>query len=125
MSAMRNFLKEKKFSITRKDLIGQAERGCCAQNPLNWPHTFNGKYTVPKGYVTLDGASLTVCDVDKTSFSVMLIEYTQKHICLPTNPIGSCVNLEVGMIGKYVERYVSVVVSVVDNLYLLSQLSIP
>jgi riboflavin synthase len=34
----------------------------------------------------------------------MLIEYTQKHIVLPDKPVGDKVNLEVDVIGKYVER---------------------
>lgn len=65
-------------------------------------------YIVAKGYVCLDGTSLTVVSVNRTlrSFSVMLIKYTQEHIIMPLKVIGSCVNLEVDQVGKYVESIV-------------------
>lgn len=64
------------------------------------------KYIVPKGYVALDGTSLTVCQVNLTQgwFSVMLVEYTQRHIILPRKSIGERVNIEVDVMGKYVEK---------------------
>ncbi|KAJ3024115.1 Riboflavin synthase alpha chain [Thoreauomyces humboldtii] len=64
------------------------------------------RYVIPKGYVTLDGTSLTVVDVDSASrtFSVMLIAYTQQHVVLPLKAVGAKVNLEVDQIGKYVEK---------------------
>ncbi|KZT42710.1 putative riboflavin synthase, alpha chain [Sistotremastrum suecicum HHB10207 ss-3] len=65
-------------------------------------------YLIPKGYVTLDGTSLTITSVsDKDStFGVMLIAHTQAKITLPSKPIGALVNVEVDMVGKYVERSV-------------------
>jgi riboflavin synthase len=78
------------------------------------------RYIIPKGYVALDGTSLTVCEVhDPTQsgtikkdikgeqgpwFTVMLIAYTQAHVVLPQRQPGDLVNLEVDMLGKYVER---------------------
>jgi riboflavin synthase len=65
-------------------------------------------YLIPKGYVTIDGASLTltgVNDADRT-FSVMLIQHTQQKITLSKKEIGSTVNIEVDMIGKYVRKSV-------------------
>lgn len=65
-------------------------------------------YLIPKGYVTIDGASLTltgVNDADRT-FSVMLIRHTQEKITLSKKPIGAKVNIEVDMVGKYVEKSV-------------------
>ena len=65
-------------------------------------------YLIPKGYVTIDGASLTlteVNDADRT-FSVMLIQHTQQKITLGKKDIGSKVNIEVDMIGKYVRKSV-------------------
>lgn len=61
---------------------------------------------VPKGYVAIDGTSLTVCDVDRVAqtFTVMLIEFTQRVIVLPHKPLGARVNIEVDVLGKYVER---------------------
>ena len=65
-------------------------------------------YLIPKGYVTLDGASLTLTGVDDTTgtFSVMLIQHTQEKITLSKKPIGAKVNIEVDMVGKYVEKSV-------------------
>lgn len=64
------------------------------------------KYVVEKGYITVDGASLTVCDVlDKESaFTFMMIAYTQAHICTALKKEGDLVNIEVDITGKYVER---------------------
>jgi len=64
------------------------------------------KYIVPKGFIAIDGTSLTVVESNQAEswFTVMLIEYTQKHIVLPDKPVGDKVNLEVDVIGKYVER---------------------
>jgi riboflavin synthase len=66
------------------------------------------KYLVPKGYVAVDGTSLTVCEVNTLEhwFTFMLVEYTQKHIVVPlkSDDGTGIVNLEVDVLGKYVER---------------------
>jgi riboflavin synthase len=61
---------------------------------------------VPKGYIAVDGTSLTVCEVDAAAatFTFMLIAYTQQHIIVPRKKVGDRVNLEVDVLGKYVER---------------------
>ena len=63
------------------------------------------KYIVPKGFIAIDGTSLTVVDVDTQEkwFSFMLIEYTQKKIIIPSKGLGDKVNLEVDVLGKYSE----------------------
>ena len=61
------------------------------------------RYIIAKGSVALDGISLTVNDVDGTSFSVALIPHTVKMTSLGGKSVGRKVNLEVDMIGKYVE----------------------
>jgi riboflavin synthase len=65
-------------------------------------------YLIPKGYVTIDGASLTLTDVDDThrTFNVMLIRHTQQKITLSRKQVGEKVNIEVDMVGKYVEKSV-------------------
>ncbi|KAG9080834.1 Riboflavin synthase alpha chain [Ceratobasidium sp. 370] len=65
-------------------------------------------YLITKGYVTLDGASLTLTHVDdaKRTFGVMLIAHTREKITLADKPVGARVNVEVDMVGKYVERAV-------------------
>ena len=65
-------------------------------------------YIISKGYVTIDGASLTVTVVDDNQrmFGVMLIRHTQEKISLSRKKIGSKVNIEVDMVGKYVKKSV-------------------
>lgn len=64
------------------------------------------KYIVEKGRVTLDGASLTVVNVndDEAIFSVSLIPHTQEVITLGKKKVGDFVNLETDLMGKYVEK---------------------
>lgn len=62
------------------------------------------RYIVPKGSVALDGVSLTVIDVEDSGFSVGIIPHTGQETTLGTKAIGAAVNLEVDLIGKYVEK---------------------
>ena len=66
------------------------------------------RYVVEKGYVTLDGASLTVTCVDDEAgwWEVMLIAYTQERVVMAAKKEGEEVNVEVDMVGKYVEKSV-------------------
>jgi riboflavin synthase len=66
-------------------------------------------YLIPKGFVTIDGTSLTLTEVDdnKRRFGIMLIQHTQEKITLGKKSVGSKVNIEVDMVGKYVEKSVS------------------
>ena len=62
------------------------------------------RYVVPRAFIAVDGASLTVARVEAGRFAVSLIPHTQVHITLPQQPIGAEVNLEVDIVAKYVER---------------------
>jgi riboflavin synthase len=64
------------------------------------------KYIVPKGFIAVDGTSLTVVDVNPIEnwFTFMLVEYTQKKIVIPTKVMGDLVNLEVDILGKYSDQ---------------------
>lgn len=66
------------------------------------------RFIVEKGYIAIDGASLTVTEVDDfhRTFGVMLIQHTQEKITLSKKTVGDLVNVEVDMIGKYVEKSV-------------------
>ncbi|MEL6790349.1 MAG: riboflavin synthase [Pseudomonadota bacterium] len=64
------------------------------------------RYVVTKGYVAIDGTSLTVVDTGPDWFNVTLIAYTQQKIILAKKPVGDTVNLEVDILAKYVERLV-------------------
>ncbi|PPJ60498.1 hypothetical protein CBER1_03219 [Cercospora berteroae] len=67
------------------------------------------RYIVEKGYVTLDGASLTVTEVNDEEgwWEIMLIAYTQERVVLAKKEVGEDVNVEVDMVGKYVEKSVA------------------
>lgn len=63
-----------------------------------------GYMTVEKGSVTVNGVSLTVCDSTLNSFRVAIIPYTLEHTNFRDIRIGSVVNLEFDIIGKYLAR---------------------
>lgn len=63
-------------------------------------------YMVPKGSVALDGVSLTLVDVQRDRFCVMLIPYTLAHTTLGLRRIGDTVNVEVDILSKYVRQAV-------------------
>jgi len=66
------------------------------------------RYVVSKGYIAVDGTSLTVMDVLPDRFSFMLVSYTQQHIVLPKLALGARVNLEVDILAKYTEKMLRV-----------------
>jgi riboflavin synthase len=61
-------------------------------------------YIVEKGYIALDGTSLTITGVDETTFSVMVIAYTQARTVVALKKVGDKVNVEVDLLGKIVEK---------------------
>lgn len=61
-------------------------------------------YIVEKGYVAVDGVSLTVAELDDSSFTIAMIAYTQEAVIMGRQEPGALVNLEVDIIAKYVER---------------------
>ncbi len=60
-------------------------------------------YVVVKGFIAVDGVSLTVVTRDSSSFEVSVVEYTRKHTTLGDRRVGDFVNLEADIIAKYVE----------------------
>ncbi len=61
-------------------------------------------YVVNKGFIAVNGVSLTVIECDDFSFSVSLVAYTRKYTTLNNLKPGDMVNIEVDIIAKYVER---------------------
>ena len=61
------------------------------------------RYIVPKGFIAVDGTSLTVTTKDANTFGVSLVGYTLQHTILADRKPGDTVNLEADIIGKYVE----------------------
>jgi len=62
------------------------------------------RYLVDKGCIALDGCSLTVCDVNESSFAVWLIPHTIARTNLVDRQVGQKVNLEFDLLAKYVEK---------------------
>jgi riboflavin synthase len=62
-------------------------------------------YIVEKGFIAVDGVSLTVASKDNSSFQVSLVGYTRQHTILGKLRVGDPVNLEADIIAKYVEQF--------------------
>lgn len=80
-----------------------------AEKDGSWFFTFEydttpNNVTIEKGSITIDGVSLTVVDSGKNTFSVAIIPYTYEHTRFNAYKVGSTVNLEFDVIGKYVAR---------------------
>jgi riboflavin synthase len=61
-------------------------------------------YVVGKGFIAVDGVSLTVVAKDASSFEVSVVGFTRKHTTLGSRRVGDLINLEVDIIAKYVEQ---------------------
>jgi len=75
----------------------------------SWLYTFEydpklNNITIEKGSITVNGVSLTVVNSQKNSFSVAIIPYTYEHTNFKQFKIGTKINLEFDVIGKYVKR---------------------
>ena len=81
----------------------------------SWTYTFRyqfdqemarrGYITVDKGSVTVNGVSLTVCNPDNDTFQVNIIPYTYDNTNFHAIQIGTKVNIEFDILGKYISRY--------------------
>lgn len=61
------------------------------------------RYLAEKGFIAVDGLSLTVVELGEDSFNVSLVAFTQKHTTISKRKVGDVVNIEVDIIAKYVE----------------------
>lgn len=84
---------------------------CVEANETNgsWHYTFEydpnrSNITIEKGSITVNGVSLTVVNSEKNKFSVAIIPYTYEHTNFHNFKVGTVVNLEFDVIGKYVAR---------------------
>lgn len=88
------------------------ETGVCVEKKEtngSWLFTFayhglQQNITIEKGSITVNGVSLTVINSEKNQFSVAIIPYTYLHTNFQNIEIGTKVNLEFDVIGKYVKR---------------------
>jgi hypothetical protein len=67
-----------------------------------------GYVTVEKGSVSVNGTSLTVCDSQLDRFSVAIIPYTYQHTNFHEFEVGTIVNIEFDIIGKYLSRMMGI-----------------
>ena len=72
--------------------------------PENREMARRGYFTVDKGSVTVNGVSLTVCNPTANSFQVAIIPYTMEHTNFQDIRVGTVVNLEFDILGKYIAR---------------------
>jgi riboflavin synthase len=90
------------IDATAKLLVRDAE-GEGARVRLALPKGL-ARYVVMKGFITLDGVSLTIARLGKTFFEIALIPHTAERTTLGALRPGDAVNVEVDIIAKYVER---------------------
>ena len=62
------------------------------------------RYVVEKGFIAVDGVSLTVVHCDEAGFSVTVIPHTRDHTIFGSRSAGDAVNIEIDILAKYVER---------------------
>jgi len=86
-------------------LLERSAEGEGARLRFALPKTL-ARYVVVKGFITLDGVSLTVARLGKTFFEIALIPHTAERTTLGALRPGDAVNVEVDVIAKYVERIV-------------------
>jgi riboflavin synthase len=65
------------------------------------------RYVVPKGFIAIDGVSLTVVERDDDGFTVAFIPHTLSHTVAGRYQIGTVVNLEADIVGKYVVHWLT------------------
>ncbi|KAL3235127.1 Riboflavin synthase [Nakaseomyces bracarensis] len=68
------------------------------------------RYIVEKGFICIDGTSLTVTNIDPEddTFAISMIKHTQDHVVMPLKELGDEVNIEVDLTGKVIEKQIQV-----------------
>ena len=90
---------------TAKLVSRRAEGGAAARLRFALPKNL-ARYIVMKGFIALDGVSLTIAGLGKTFFEVALIPHTGERTTLGALAPGDLVNVETDVVAKYVERLV-------------------
>ncbi|GHO82777.1 riboflavin synthase [Dictyobacter formicarum] len=85
-------------------ILSTREDGIGLDVVIALPHDLRS-YIIPKGFVALNGVSLTVVDVWADRFSISLIPYTREHTNLGQAVEGMLLNLETDIVGRYVARF--------------------
>lgn len=72
--------------------------------PMDREMARKGYFTVDKGSVTVNGVSLTVCEPTDNTFTVAIIPYTRANTNFCNIQVGTVVNIEFDILGKYIAR---------------------
>ena len=92
------------------DQVGVCEKIVAEDGSWRFSFSYDnstGNTTIEKGSITVDGTSLTVVDATDNGFSVAIIPYTFEHTRFNQYQVGTRVNLEFDVLGKYVARYMN------------------
>ena len=73
------------------------------------------RYVVEKGFIAVDGVSLTVVNCAGIRFSVTIVPHTYKHTIIKSYNVGDEVNIEVDILGKYIEKLTGLKQKSLDN----------
>ncbi len=84
-------------------ILSMRQQGKAMLVRVEAPHSVM-RYVVEKGFIGMDGMSLTVVERDSASFTVSIVGFTRENTTLSTRKPGDLVNLEVDIMAKYVEQ---------------------
>ena len=101
-TALGGHLVQGQVDVTTK-LVARRSEGEGARLRFALPKTA-ARYIVMKGFITIDGVSLTISGIGKTYFEIALIANTSERTTLGALGVGETVNIEVDIVAKYVER---------------------
>jgi len=97
------------FVLGHVDVVGKITKIKCNAGSVEYTLSYPKKFShllIEKGSVTVDGISLTVCDLKKSSFNLYIIPHTLDETHMPALRKGDLVNLEFDVLGKYVAQIV-------------------
>jgi riboflavin synthase len=89
-------------------VAAMTREGDSARLRVEWKDSALAALIIPQGSIAVDGVSLTVAALDDSAFEIMLIPHTLAQTTLGHLRPGERVNLEMDMIGKYVQRFLLV-----------------
>lgn len=97
------------FVLGHVDGVGKVKAIKCNPGSVEYTISYPKKFShllIDKGSITVDGISLTVCALKKSSFNLYIIPHTLDETHLPKVKLGDVVNLEFDVLGKYVAQMV-------------------
>lgn len=90
------------------DTVGTCEAVVVKDGSWEYTIAFPEKFAtlvIEKGSIALNGTSLTVFNVTTSTFTVAIIPYTYEHTTIQFLEVGTPVNIEFDMVGKYIQRF--------------------